>query len=237
MSDGKEHLSLVVCGHVDAGKSTTCGHLIFKCGGIPEREMAKLQEKAEEMGKASFGFAYFLDTCKEERERGVCVMPICLLATLLDCNFGGLVSSVPVNITRITENTFTIDTPLLEHGSFHKKRNKHESDYVLLSIFVRLQLRRFGGSFSPHGGPSSPKNLTDDTLTATNHARTEHTSGQQSASMSSRGLVCRSAMDGRGLFFFFFFADDPEQCVCSCTFGCWRNRCIRRIFAGFVVRR
>jgi len=73
MSDGKEHLSLVVCGHVDAGKSTTCGHLIFKCGGIPEREMAKLQEKAEEMGKASFGFAYFLDTCKEERERGVTI--------------------------------------------------------------------------------------------------------------------------------------------------------------------
>jgi len=72
MSD-KAHLSVVVCGHVDAGKSTTCGHLIFKCGGIPEREMAKLQERAEEMGKASFGFAYFLDTCKEERERGVTI--------------------------------------------------------------------------------------------------------------------------------------------------------------------
>lgn len=72
MSD-KAHLSVVVCGHVDAGKSTTCGHLIFKCGGIPEREMAKLQERAEEMGKASFGFAYYLDTCKEERERGVTI--------------------------------------------------------------------------------------------------------------------------------------------------------------------
>mmetsp|Transcript_6382 Transcript_6382/g.13914 ORF Transcript_6382/g.13914 Transcript_6382/m.13914 type:complete len:454 (-) Transcript_6382:122-1483(-) len=73
MSDGKEHLSLVVCGHVDAGKSTTCGHLIFKCGGIPEREMVKLQAEAEERGKASFGFAYYLDTCKEERERGVTI--------------------------------------------------------------------------------------------------------------------------------------------------------------------
>jgi elongation factor 1-alpha len=69
----KEHLSLVVCGHVDAGKSTTCGHLIFKCGGITEREMAKLQEMAEEKGKSSFGFAYYLDTCKEERERGVTI--------------------------------------------------------------------------------------------------------------------------------------------------------------------
>jgi elongation factor 1-alpha len=73
MSSGKEHLSLVVCGHVDAGKSTTCGHLIFKCGGISDREMKKLQEIAEEKGKSSFGFAYYLDTCKEERERGVTI--------------------------------------------------------------------------------------------------------------------------------------------------------------------
>jgi elongation factor 1-alpha len=70
---GKEHLSLVVCGHVDAGKSTTCGHLIFKLGGISERDMAKLNETAAEKGKSSFGFAYFLDTCKEERERGVTI--------------------------------------------------------------------------------------------------------------------------------------------------------------------
>eukprot|EP00815_Leptocylindrus_aporus_P001966 CAMPEP_0116050810 /NCGR_PEP_ID=MMETSP0322-20121206/604_1 /TAXON_ID=163516 /ORGANISM="Leptocylindrus danicus var. apora, Strain B651" /LENGTH=100 /DNA_ID=CAMNT_0003533435 /DNA_START=57 /DNA_END=356 /DNA_ORIENTATION=+ len=70
---GKEHLSVVVCGHVDAGKSTTCGHLIFKQGGISDREMTKLQAMAEEKGKASFGFAYYLDTCKEERERGVTI--------------------------------------------------------------------------------------------------------------------------------------------------------------------
>lgn len=73
MSSGKEHLSLVVCGHVDAGKSTTCGHLIFKLGGISDRELAKLNALAEEKGKSSFGFAYYLDTCKEERERGVTI--------------------------------------------------------------------------------------------------------------------------------------------------------------------
>jgi len=73
MSDGKIHLSVVVCGHVDAGKSTTCGHLIFKQGGISQREMDKLQAMAEEKGKSSFGFAYYLDTCKEERERGVTI--------------------------------------------------------------------------------------------------------------------------------------------------------------------
>jgi elongation factor 1-alpha len=69
----KEHLSVVVTGHVDAGKSTTTGHLIFKLGGISDREMSKLQAEAEEKGKSSFGFAYYLDTGKEERERGVTI--------------------------------------------------------------------------------------------------------------------------------------------------------------------
>ena len=73
MTAEKEHLSLVVVGHVDAGKSTTCGHLIFKLGGVSEREMAKLQALADEKGKSSFGFAYYLDTNKEERERGVTI--------------------------------------------------------------------------------------------------------------------------------------------------------------------
>ncbi|CAB9504854.1 Elongation factor 1-alpha (Fragment) [Seminavis robusta] len=71
--ENKEHISLVVTGHVDAGKSTTVGHLIFKQGGISEREMEKLQQKAAEQGKASFGFAYYMDTNKEERERGVTI--------------------------------------------------------------------------------------------------------------------------------------------------------------------
>jgi elongation factor 1-alpha len=73
MAEGKQHLSLVVCGHVDAGKSTTTGHLIFKLGGIGEREMAKLQAEADAKGKSSFAFAYYMDTCKEERERGVTI--------------------------------------------------------------------------------------------------------------------------------------------------------------------
>ena len=69
MSD-KKHISLVVCGHVDAGKSTTTGHLIFKLGGISEREMAKLQAEADAQGKGSFAFAYYMDKDKAERERG-----------------------------------------------------------------------------------------------------------------------------------------------------------------------
>ena len=70
---GKKHLSLVVCGHIDAGKSTTTGHLLFKLGGISGREMDKLKEKAEQNGKASFDIAYYIDSCKEEQERGVTI--------------------------------------------------------------------------------------------------------------------------------------------------------------------
>jgi elongation factor 1-alpha len=73
MAEGKTHLSLVVCGHVDAGKSTTTGHLLFELGGISERELDKLKEKAAQLGKASFSFAFFLDTQKDERERGVTI--------------------------------------------------------------------------------------------------------------------------------------------------------------------
>jgi elongation factor 1-alpha len=73
MSDKKQHISLVVCGHVDAGKSTTTGHLIFKLGGISEREMQKLQAEADQQGKSSFAFAYYMDKDKAERERGVTI--------------------------------------------------------------------------------------------------------------------------------------------------------------------
>lgn len=71
--DGKKHISLVVCGHVDAGKSTTTGHLIFKLGGISAREMEKLQAEADQQGKSSFAFAYYMDKDKAERERGVTI--------------------------------------------------------------------------------------------------------------------------------------------------------------------
>mgnify|MGYP000857977295 CR=1 FL=1 len=72
-TEDKQHLSLVVCGHVDAGKSTTTGHLIFKLGGISEREMQKLQAEADAQGKSSFAFAYYMDRGKQEREKGVTI--------------------------------------------------------------------------------------------------------------------------------------------------------------------
>jgi elongation factor 1-alpha len=73
MSEGKTHVSIVICGHVDAGKSTTTGRLIFELGGVSDREMAKLKEEAETLGKGSFAFAFYMDRSKEERARGVTI--------------------------------------------------------------------------------------------------------------------------------------------------------------------
>jgi elongation factor 1-alpha len=73
MSDEKQHVSLVVCGHVDAGKSTTTGRLIYELGGINEREMAKLREEAGRLSKTSFTYAFYTDVHPEERIRGVTI--------------------------------------------------------------------------------------------------------------------------------------------------------------------
>jgi len=73
MSGDKTHLSIVICGHVDSGKSTTTGHLLFELGGLDERELQKLKAEADRLGKSSFAFAFFMDRQKEERERGVTI--------------------------------------------------------------------------------------------------------------------------------------------------------------------
>jgi len=73
MGKEKEHINLVVIGHVDAGKSTTTGHLIYKCGGIDKRTIEKFEKEASEMGKGSFKYAWVLDKLKAERERGITI--------------------------------------------------------------------------------------------------------------------------------------------------------------------
>ncbi|KAA6318038.1 MAG: putative Elongation factor 1-alpha, partial [Streblomastix strix] len=69
----KAHINLVVIGHVDVGKSTTTGHLIYKCGGIDKRTIEKFEQEAEQIGKASFKYAWVLDKLKAERERGITI--------------------------------------------------------------------------------------------------------------------------------------------------------------------
>lgn len=69
----KEHMNIVFIGHVDHGKSTTVGRLLFDSGNVSDQEMRKLKEKAEELGKGGFEFAFVMDNLKEERERGVTI--------------------------------------------------------------------------------------------------------------------------------------------------------------------
>jgi len=73
MGKDKLHINIVVIGHVDAGKSTTTGHLIYKCGGIDKRTIEKFEKEAQEMGKGSFKYAWVLDKLKAERERGITI--------------------------------------------------------------------------------------------------------------------------------------------------------------------
>jgi elongation factor 1-alpha len=73
MGKEKAHINLVVIGHVDVGKSTTTGHLIYKCGGIDKRTIEKFEQEASDIGKGSFKYAWVLDKLKAERERGITI--------------------------------------------------------------------------------------------------------------------------------------------------------------------
>nr|3VMF_A Chain A, Elongation factor 1-alpha [Aeropyrum pernix K1] len=69
----KPHMNLVVIGHVDHGKSTLVGHLLYRLGYIEEKKLKELEEQAKSRGKESFKFAWILDKMKEERERGITI--------------------------------------------------------------------------------------------------------------------------------------------------------------------
>ncbi|KAM9665975.1 HBS1-like protein isoform 2-T2 [Trichechus inunguis] len=68
---GKQLLNLVVIGHVDAGKSTLMGHMLYLLGNVNKRTMHKYEQESKKAGKASFAYAWVLDETGEERERGV----------------------------------------------------------------------------------------------------------------------------------------------------------------------
>ncbi|MEK6987270.1 MAG: translation elongation factor EF-1 subunit alpha [Candidatus Thermoplasmatota archaeon] len=69
----KPHLNLVFIGHVDHGKSTTVGRILYDTGNIDPHEFENLKKLAEQMGKATFEFAFVMDRVKEERERGLTI--------------------------------------------------------------------------------------------------------------------------------------------------------------------
>ncbi|KAK1381189.1 hypothetical protein POM88_027933 [Heracleum sosnowskyi] len=65
MGKEKIHISIVVIGHVDSGKSTTTGHLIYKLGGIDKRVIERFEKEAAEMNKRSFKYAWVLDKLRQ----------------------------------------------------------------------------------------------------------------------------------------------------------------------------
>lgn len=69
----KPHINVMTSGHVDAGKSTLIGRLLYDTGAISETDMRKLKEVAAELKKETFEFAFVMDVAKEERERGVTI--------------------------------------------------------------------------------------------------------------------------------------------------------------------
>jgi elongation factor 1 alpha-like protein len=71
--DTLQQLTMVVTGHVDAGKSTLVGHLLYKCGQVAQRTMHKYEKDSKSIGKASFALAWVTDDSKAEREHGVTI--------------------------------------------------------------------------------------------------------------------------------------------------------------------
>jgi elongation factor 1-alpha len=73
MSEDQPHQNLAIIGHVDHGKSTLVGRLLYETGSVPEHVIEQHKEEAEEKGKGGFEFAYVMDNLAEERERGVTI--------------------------------------------------------------------------------------------------------------------------------------------------------------------
>jgi len=73
MGTKKVHINIVFVGHVDSGKSTTAGHLIYKLGCIDKSVIEKFETEAAEINKRSFKYAWVFDKLKAERERGITI--------------------------------------------------------------------------------------------------------------------------------------------------------------------
>ena len=72
MSD-KPHMNLIFIGHVDHGKSTTVGRLLYETHVITDRDIQRYKELTQQMNRPTFEFAFVMDQLKEERERGITI--------------------------------------------------------------------------------------------------------------------------------------------------------------------
>lgn len=73
MAPAKPHMNLAVIGHIDHGKSTTVGRILFETGAVAQHILDGFKKEAESKGKGTFEFAWVMDSLKEERERGITI--------------------------------------------------------------------------------------------------------------------------------------------------------------------
>ena len=73
MAAEKPHMNLAVIGHIDHGKSTTVGRILFETGVVQQHILDAYKKEAESKGKGTFEFAWVMDSLKEERERGITI--------------------------------------------------------------------------------------------------------------------------------------------------------------------
>ena len=127
MSGDKTHLGIVIVGHVDAGKSTTTGRLLFELGGMSDRDLAKLKKEAAELGKESFLFAFFMDKSKEERARGVTIN--CVAREFFTDSYHYTIIDAPGH--RFVLSTIFIIL-LFNYSSFTSSANKSQIKHKIL---------------------------------------------------------------------------------------------------------
>ena len=97
--DEKQQIHLVVVGHVDAGKSTMMGHLLYDLGNVSQRVMHKYEQESKKIGKQSFMYAWVLDETGEERTRGI----------TMDCGFQRFETPTKqVSTSKIHQNLFNL---------------------------------------------------------------------------------------------------------------------------------
>ena len=73
MAKEKDHMNLVVIGHIDNGKSTLMGHVLVASGAVSDREAREMEKMAQDLDRESWKFAYFMDKLAEERKRGITI--------------------------------------------------------------------------------------------------------------------------------------------------------------------
>ena len=91
--DRKQHLDVAFIGHVDTGKSTIAGHLLYNLGGFDNRTLERVEQQANELGKGSFKYAFLVDRIRAERERGITIETT--IKELITPNYNGTLIDTP----------------------------------------------------------------------------------------------------------------------------------------------